>query len=416
MQNVMPIETEFEIDQNVDDEQFRVLVREWVGRFMPDNLSNIVDWREILLGRWWNFPEERAGAPYLEWEAAMHKERLICGHWPARYGGRDLSSAQSAIIDQECLRAGVPRVFRDQGEAWVGPAIMEHGTEEQKDFYLPRIVSGDHTWSQGFSEPNHGSDLAALETRGVVDGDTITISGQKIWTTYGQYANHIFILCRTNPDQSARHKGISFVLVDAAAADPKQLEFRPIRQIDGDDEFCETFMDGLTVPTANILGGLNNGWNVAMTTLDNERAGRAAAARNWVFQDQLRELARSAAELGRSTDPAVRAEFIDVYGDLRALEQWASGEGRGTHESIEKLTGSIWAQKFGHLAATVHGESGALRPAGVGRKDEGYDYRLTPWQFSYFDSLAGTIASGSSEIQRNIIAERILGMPREARA
>ncbi len=405
---------ELEIDQNVDDDGFRLQVREWIGQHAPAGLARMADWSQLLVGRWWNFPEERASAEYRQWDAAMVRERLICGHWPFRYGGRELTNAQSAIIDQECLRAGVPRIFRDQGEAWVGPSIMAHGTEEQKDYFLPRIVSGEHSYCQGFSEPNHGSDLAALETKGVVDGDHITITGQKIWTTYGQYANMLFLLCRTNPDASLRHRGITFVIVDKSQAGP-ELEFRPIRQLDGDDEFCETFIDGLRVPVANIIGGVDEGWKVAMTTLDNERAGRAAAAHSAVALGEFRELVRLADELGRSGDPEVRRQMVDTYATLKALEHWSSGVGRGVHASVEKLVSGPWGQQFGRLAMTVLGESGALRPEGVGRKDEGYDYRLNPWQFAYFQSLSSTIASGSSEIQRNVIAERVLGMPREQR-
>jgi alkylation response protein AidB-like acyl-CoA dehydrogenase len=409
------IDVALEIDQRVPDDQFRAQVRDWIGRHAPEGLANMVDWSELLVGNWWNFPEERASEQYTQWEQAMLRERLICGHWPAAYGGRDLTAAQSAIIDQECLRAGLPRIFRDQGEAWLGPAIMANGTEEQKDYYLPRIVSGEHSWCQGFSEPNHGSDLAALETKGVIEGDEIVITGQKIWTTYGGYANMLFILVRTDPDLSLRHKGISFVVVDKSTADPARLEFRPIRQLTGDDEFTETFVDGLRVPVANIIGGVDNGWKVAMTTLDNERAGRAHAARNAVFDTRFRALVRVADELGRSADPEVRREMLDVYTDLQALQFWSGDNGGHANESVEKLVGSLWAQKFGHLAMTVLGEQGAVRPEGVGRKDEGYDYRLNPWQFAYLQSLSGTIASGSSEIQRNIIAERVLGMPREAR-
>lgn len=406
---------ELEIDQSLDDDRFRAQVREWIGRHAPAGLANMVDWSQILLGNWWNFLEERRSPQYVAWEAAMLAERLICGHWPVRYGGRELTDAQAAIVDQECLRAGVPRIFRDQGEAWLGSALLAWGTEEQKDHYLPRIVSGEHSWCTGFSEPGHGSDLAALETRGVIEGDTITITGQKTWTTYGQYANMLFLLCRTDPDASPRHRGITFVIVDKAQADPRNLEFRPIRQISGDDEFTETFIDGLTVPIGNIVGGVGNGWRVAMTTLGVERSGRAHAARNAVFAEKFRDLVRLADELGRTTDPEVRRGFLDLYTDLQAMLFWSGGTGVVVHESVERLVATAWKQKLGHLAMTVLGERGAIRPAGTGPTYEGADYRLNPWQFGHLASLAGSIASGSSEIQRNIVAERVLGMPREPR-
>lgn len=406
--------TDFEIDQSVDDETFRLQVRDWIGRHTTEGLAEMADWSRLLAGQWWSYPVEMKTKAYKDWDEAMVQEHLVCGHWPSRYGGRDLTTAQSGIVDQECLRANVPRVFRDQGEAWAGPSILDHGSEEQKDYYIPRIIKGEITFCQGFSEPNQGSDLAAIDTRGVIEGDYITITGQKIWTTFGKYANHIFLLCRTDPDKSLRHRGISFVIANIADAG-KALEFRGIRQLTGDDEFCETFIDGLRLPVDSIIGGVNNGWAVAMTTLSNERAGRAAAARNSVFAKNFRDLMRVADENGRMDDPEVRRQAVEVYSSLEALHYWASGQGKEIHASVEKLVSSHWGQQFGRLAMLVLGDQAALRPEGVGTAAEGGEYRLNKWQMAYFHSLASTIASGSSEIQRNVISERLLGMPREAR-
>lgn len=403
-----------EIDSGTDHKEFQSQVRRWIGEHAPKGLAQMTDWSRLLAGKWWSYQEEMKTDEYKQWDKLMTQERLVCGHWPFRYGGRDLTTGQSAIIDQECLRANVPYVFREQGEAWVGSAILQHGTEEQKDYFLPRIVDGTDRYCQGFSEPDHGSDLAALETKGVIEGDFIYITGQKIWTTAGTHANRVFVLCRTDPDKSLRHRGISFVIVDVEE-NADTLEFRPIKQLTGESEFCETFLDGAKAPLDYIIGGVNNGWKVAMTTLDNERVGRAAAARNSVFAKNFRELVQVAQERGRTGDPEIRRQMVDLYSTLQALHQWAVPGAKGVHGSVEKLVSSVWSQQFGALAMAVLGESAGIRPEGPGIESTGGDFHLNRWQLAYFQSLSSTIASGSSEIQRNVVAERVLELPREAR-
>lgn len=398
------------IDGTTDIADFRRQVQQWIGDQAPAELPELTDWSGLLAGYWWDYPEEMATVAYKQWETAMLEERLICGHWPARYGGRDLTSDQSAVIDQECMRANVPRIFRDQGEAWVGPSILAHGSEEQKDHFLPRIVSGVDTYCQGFSEPNHGSDLASLETRGVVDGDRIVINGQKIWTTYGGLTSKIFILCRTDPDRSLRHRGLTFVIADVAEAGAS-LEFRSIRDLTGESDFAETFINDLSVPLDNVIGGVGNGWSVAMTTLDNERGGRAAEACHAVYTRDFADLVRVAEQHGRTADPDIRRRFVDLYATLQAMKHWGETGAVGVHGSVEKNVSHEWPQRFGRLAMTVLGEEAGVRPAGEAKSG----YALNRWQNRYFRSLAGTIASGASEIQRNVIAERALGMPREPR-
>jgi alkylation response protein AidB-like acyl-CoA dehydrogenase len=399
-----------DIDSTTSLPEFRNQVREWIGHNAPEGLARLTDWSRLLRGggEWWSYPTEMATDEYRTWERRLTEERLVCGHWPAQYGGRDLSIEQCRVLDDECLRANVPRVFREQGEAWVGPSILVHGTDEQKDHFLPKIVDGTHRYTQGFSEPNHGSDLASLETRGVVDGDEIVITGQKVWTSGAQYANQIFVLCRTDPDAQTKHRGISYVIVDIAANEGR-LTFRPIRQLTGESEFCESFFDGVRAPLHSVIGGVNNGWRVAMTTLENERVGRAASARNAVFAKDFTDLVTVARANGKIGSPEIRARMTRAYATLRVLYQWSVPGRPRVHQSIEKLVASEWEQRLGELALEVLGETAAIRPS------DPSCYALNRWQRGYLRSLSATIASGSSEIQRNVIAERLLQLPREAR-
>jgi alkylation response protein AidB-like acyl-CoA dehydrogenase len=399
-----------QIDSSTDLATFRTQVRDWIGENAPDGLAQMTDWSRLLRGggEWWSFLREMATDTYRLWDRRVTEERLVCGHWPARYGGRDLTMAQCRVIDEECLRANVPRVFREQGEAWVGPSILVHGTEEQKQHFLPRIVDGTDHYAQGFSEPDHGSDLAGLETRGEVEGDHVVITGQKVWTTAAMHANRLFVLCRTDPGAQTPHRGISYVIVDVAE-NADTLQFRPIRQLTGGAEFCETFLDGVRAPLFNVIGGLNNGWRVAMTTLENERVGRSGAARNAVYAKDFADLVALAKANGKSSDAHVRRLMMEAYATLQALDRWSTPGGPAVHQSVEKLVSSEWEQRFGELALEVLGERAALRPA------QEAAYALNRWQDAYLKSLSSTIASGSSEIQRNVIAERLLQLPREPR-
>jgi alkylation response protein AidB-like acyl-CoA dehydrogenase len=397
-----------QIDATTDLAGFRQQVRDWIAEHTPKGLAQLTDWTRLMRGggEWWSYRDEMATDAYQEWDRLMTEEKLVCGHWPVAYGGRELTTEQCRVLDQECLRANVPRVFREQGEAWVGPSILAHGTEEQKARLLPRIVSGEDRYTQGFSEPDHGSDLASLETKGVVDGDRIFLTGQKVWTSGALFATQIFVLCRTDPYASRKHAGISYVIMDIAE-NPDTLRFRPIRQLTGESEFCETFLDGASAPLSNVIGGLNNGWSVAMTTLANERVGRAAAARNASYRKDFTDLLAVARANGKSSDPEVRRLVVRLYTTLAVLDRWSTPGVRTVHQSVAKLVSSEWEQRFGELALEVLGEDAAVL-------DQTGEYELNRWQRGYLRSLSATIASGSSEIQRNVIAERVLGLPREA--
>jgi alkylation response protein AidB-like acyl-CoA dehydrogenase len=374
----------------------------------------MADWSRLVRW-WWSMPDKVATDEYKMWEKSLLNERLICGHWPTRYGGRDLKESQARVIDEECLRANVPRLFREQGEAWVGPSILAHGTDAQKEYFLPKIVDGTHRYCQGFSEPDHGSDLGSLETRGIIDGNEISITGQKIWTTAAVHANQIFVLCRTDPAAENKYRGISYVIVDIAS-NKGRLEFRPIRTLTGASEFASSFFDDTRAPVDHIIGGLNQGWGVAMTTLENERSGRAAASRNALLKKEFDDLVAVARRDGRVDDPEVRRKFGLCYATLQVLNWWATPGRPGANQSVQKLIASEWSQRFGELAFEVLGESAVVRPDQSEEPDEPQaGYTLNRWQQSYLGSLSGTIASGSSEIQRNVISERILRLPREYR-
>jgi alkylation response protein AidB-like acyl-CoA dehydrogenase len=297
------------------------------------------------------------------------------------------------------------------GEALVGPSVIVHGTPEQRAHFLPRIISGADVYCQGFSEPGHGSDLAAVETRGVVDGDEIVVTGQKVWTSGASRATMMFVLCRTDPD-AEKHAGLSYVLIPFTGPG---VEYRPIRQMSGASEFCEDFLDGVRAPLFNVIGGLNNGWRVAMTTLGHERGGRATV-QHLGFEREFWELADTARKYGKAADPLVRQQLAQAYtgvqlmrfSGLRTLAEMAEGRPPGPEASVAKLFWSEYHKRLGEIAMAITGADGLLRPEGAG-------YPTTGWQNVFLSSRAGTIYSGTSEIQRTIIGERGLGLPKEPR-
>ena len=338
----------------------------------------------------------------------------MCVAWPKAYGGRGLSGVEVALLNEEFHHAGVPRMTRGMGEGMVGPSIIAHGTEEQKAYFLPRIIAGQDRYCQGFSEPNAGSDLASLRTRGVLEGDDIVINGQKVWTSWYWNATMLFCLCRT--DTSApKHKGISYVLLPIERnGKPNGVEFRPIKQMSGEGNFAETFITDARAPQFNIIGGLNNGWRVAMTTLANERGG-GATTQHTAFQEEFWRLVDDARRLGKLKDPRVREQLawaysnveIMRYSGLLMLNALAAGRdpGPGGSPSISKIRWSEYERRLGEIALDILGPESLV---------VGHDYKLAPWQQTFLQTRTHTIWGGTAEIQRNIIAERVLGLPKEA--
>jgi alkylation response protein AidB-like acyl-CoA dehydrogenase len=333
---------------------------------------------------------------------------------------------ETVILAEEFAKAGVPQGGNNDvfGIQMVGNTIIEWGTDEQKRHYLPRILSGEDKWCQGYSEPNAGSDLGNLGCRAVLDGDEWVVNGQKIWTSAGHLANWIFVLTRSDPT-APKHRGITFLLVPM---DQPGVEVRPIKMISGDSEFNEVFFTDARCPKENVVGGVNNGWAVAMTLLGFER-GEAAAVMPIRFRAELDRLLRLAKEFGRDQDPVIRQRLAWCYSKVeimrflgyRTLTQWLKGGTPGPEGSTFKINWSEYHQKATELAVDITGLA-ALVPSG--RKpssafqtdDAGAPNSTASWTTTFLTSRAGTIYAGTSQIQRNIIGEMVLGLPKEPRA
>ncbi|MFI6309658.1 acyl-CoA dehydrogenase family protein [Nocardia fusca] len=354
--------------------------------------------------------------PWLRrWQATLAEGRYVAPAWPSQYGGRDATFLQQMIYFAELDRRRLPTIPGRIGVSLLGPTLIEHGTDEQRERYLGRLRRGDDLWCQGFSEPGAGSDLASLRTRGVIDGDNLVINGQKIWTSTAMNCDGVFALVRTDPDAHKR-KGISFVLVPL---DAPGVDVRPIRQISGDAEFCEVFFNDVTVPLGNVIGSLNGGWDVTRTTLANERAvlflSRQLALSGTV--DRLAGMARCVPHRAgtRADLPAVRERLAKAWIDvqlirvngMRNLAKVMDGATPGPEGSMSKLFGQEAEQHLHELAVDLAGPVGLLAPGSDAAIDDGR------WTTGWLRTRASTIGGGTSEIQRNILAERVLGMPRD---
>jgi alkylation response protein AidB-like acyl-CoA dehydrogenase len=361
----------------------------------------------------------------IQWRATLHEAGYLAPGWPVAYGGAGLSALEQVILAEEFTRAGVPTggpndVF---GIQMLGNTLLQWGTEEQKAYYLPRILSGADTWCQGYSEPNAGSDLANLGLRAELDGDQWVLNGQKIWTSAGHLADHIFTLARTDPD-APKHKGISFLLVDMRQPG---VEVRPIRMITGESEFNEVFYTDATCPKDHVVGGVNNGWAVAMTLLGYER-GEAAATVPIRYQAELDRLLLLAKERGVADDPLVRQKLawcvskvqIMRWNGMRTLTRFLQGHHPGPDGGISKLYWSEYHKVVTELAVDILGAD-ALVPSGrhpssaFQTDDAGAPNSSASWVGTFMNARAGTIYAGSSQIQRNIIGEMVLGLPKEPR-
>jgi alkylation response protein AidB-like acyl-CoA dehydrogenase len=322
-------------------------------------------------------------------------------HWPREYGGRGATLTESAIFFEELGRSGAPLPANVLGLLLAGPTIMTWGSEQQKDRYLPPILTADEIWCQGFSEPDAGSDLASLQTRAVRDGDEWAITGQKVWTSGAQYSKWCMLVARSDPE-AAKHKGLTYFLMDM---EQDGVQIRPLRQITGEPEFNELFLDGARVPHENVLGGVGNGWKVALTTLMNERAGLG-----FFLQVRLRQLLdrliEEAAREGLLEDPVVadrlgelhlRTEIVRLtaYRGLTAIEKYGQP---GPEGSLTKWMWSDTNQRLAQLAADLLGPR-ALRAD-------------APWAYELLRARGNSIEGGTTEVLKNIVAERVLGLPR----
>ncbi len=348
------------------------------------------------------------------WQRKMFDAGWAGIHWPKEYGGRGATLVEQAIFSQEQARVKAPPMANTLGLMFVGPTLMEHGTEEQKRRYIAKILSAEEIWCQGFSEPNSGSDLASLQTRAVEDGDDFIVNGQKIWTSMAQHAAMCILLVRT--DLSApKHKGISYLLVDMHSPG---ITMRPLRQITGGAEFNEVFFEDVRVPKTQLVGGLNEGWKIAMTTLTHERGSASFGIQVDIKRalDDIIEMAQRVSRNGvpLSQDPVVRQKLAEAYiridimrlNNYRAITSYLRGQPPGPEASLDKLYWSETHQRLQDVGQEILGILSQLSPASP------YYPTTTDLQYSFLWSRAETIFSGTSEIQKNIIGERVLGLPK----
>jgi alkylation response protein AidB-like acyl-CoA dehydrogenase len=392
------------IDYSESVQAFRAEVRAWLAANAPDEMRGVRVPRDP--------PPELAEA-LLRWADELLEAGYMCVAWPREYGGRGLSGVEVAVMNEEFGRADVPRLTRGMGESLVGPAIIAHATEEQKQRFLPPIISGEHDYCQGFSEPGAGSDLASLRTRGVVDGDELVIDGQKVWTSGFYKANMIFTLCRTNPE-APKHRGISYVLVPLEVdGRPNGIEFRPITRMTGKAHFAETFFTGARAPLDNVIGGLDNGWRVAMTTLGSERGG-SATTQHVAFARQFWQLVEEVRKRGLIDDVRVREQLAWAYSQVETLRftglqliadlaSGGSGSGLG-NGSTSKIRWSEYQRRMTEIAMDLLGPDSLV---------VGPDYELDTWQEEFLVTRSHTIWGGTAEVQRNIVGERVLGLPKD---
>lgn len=345
----------------------------------------------------------------LAWERHLGKAGWTCLGWPAEHGGRDASLQQQVVFFEEYARAGAPHRVGHIGEGLIGPTIIDFGTPAQQRRFLPPIQRGEELWCQGYSEPDAGSDLASVQTRAELEGGQWVIHGQKVWTSLAHVADWCFVICRTEPG-SVRHQGLSYLLVPMRQPG---VQVRPIVQVTGTSEFNEVFFDGARTARENILGAPGDGWRVAMATLGYER-GASTLGQQLLFRRELEAVIATAKATGTARDPVLRDRLAQAwieleimrFNALRTMTSTAAGE-PGAEASIAKLYWSHWHRRLGELAVDVQGAAALVA--------EAEPYELTDAQRLFLFSRADTIYAGSSEIQRNIIAERTLGLPREPR-
>jgi alkylation response protein AidB-like acyl-CoA dehydrogenase len=361
-----------------------------------------------------------------DWRKVLSDNGYLAMTWPKEYGGAGLTALESVVLAEEFTRAGVPQGGPNDpfGIQMLGNTMIRWGTDEQKQHFMPRILSGHDVWCQGYSEPNAGSDLANLGCRAELDGDEWAINGQKIWTSAGHLANWIFVLCRTDPG-APKHRGITFLL---CPMDQPGVEVRPIRMISGESEFNEVFFTDARTAVGNVLGGVNNGWAVAMTLLGFER-GAAAATLPIEFRAELDRLLALAVERGATGDPRIRQRLAWCYSKVeimrylgyRVLTSFLAGVAPGPESSISKLYWSEYHQKASELAVDILGLHALVptgrRPATAFRTDEiGAANSTASWSSVFLTARAETIYAGTSQVQRNILGEMVLGLPKEPRA
>src|SRR5262245_10475549 len=391
-----------DFDFTPEQEGFRKEVRQWLERNLPDDLR----------GR--AFAASRADADEVRrlraWQKKMYEAGYVGVDWPREFGGRGASIVEVIILYQEMARAESPQIVNRGGVSMLGPTLMKHGTPAQQKRFLSRILSADDLWCQGFSEPNAGSDLANLQTHAVRDGDHYVVNGQKVWTSMGHVADWCFVLVRTDPD-APKHKGLSFLLMDMKSPG---VTIRPLRQITGEAEFNEMFLDNVRIPVENLVAKPNEGWGVALTTLAYER-DVLTFIRHISLRNALHRLVKLVRERDRATDPVVRQQVASLWIGEQALQLNAyrsltrilrCGQ-PGPEGSTSKLFWSHLDQELARLGTEVIGPYPQTAHGWPWAPDEGQ------WEFYELLARGSGIRAGTTEILRNILGERVLGLPKD---
>ncbi len=395
-----------------DAEAYRDQVRAFLGQHLP------AGWHGTG-----SLEGDQLTAFVASWRTTLYEAGYLAPGWPVEYGGAGLSPLEQVIIAEEFAKAGVPTGGSNDafGIHMLGNTLLMWGTEEQKRHHLPRILSGEDTWCQGYSEPDAGSDLGGLALRATRDGDQWVLNGQKIWTSAGHLADHIFTLARTDPE-APKHKGISFLLVDMRQPG---IEVRPITMISGEQDFNEVFYTDVLCPVDDVVGGPNNGWAVAMSLLGYER-GSAAATLPIRFRMELDRLVELARERGVADDALIRGRIAWCYSKveimrylgLRTLTRFVAGHHPGPDGAITKLYWSEYHTAVTELAVDILGPEALVphgrKPSSAFQTDDaGAPNSSQSWVDTFLHARAGTIYAGSSQIQRNILGEMVLGLPKE---
>jgi alkylation response protein AidB-like acyl-CoA dehydrogenase len=383
------------------DARFRTELRAWLAANLPARGERVPHDDTSLADE---FAFLRA------WQRRLFDAGYVGLLWPREYGGRGAPPTQQAILNAELARVRAPQLLNRVGINNVGPTLIAHGTEDLKQRLLRPILTGDEIWCQLFSEPNAGSDLAAVRTRAERDGDDFRVTGQKVWTSYAQFARWAILLARTDA-ALPKHQGLTYFLLDM---ERPGITIRPLRQITGSTEFSEVFLDAVPVSRAHVIGSVNQGWGIAMTTLAHERGTGFAFKEQVLARIALEEAVALARRTGRSDDPVVRQEvargWIDVevmrLMNARTLTRLARGDEPGPESSLVKLFWASLTQRLHDLALGVGGPQAQLTAGSAHALDEGR------WPLAFLWSRVGAIAGGTSEVQANIIAQRLLGLPK----
>jgi alkylation response protein AidB-like acyl-CoA dehydrogenase len=391
-----------DFDFTAEQEAFRKEVRQWLERNLPGDLRGHA------------FAASRADVDEVRrlraWQKTMYEAGYVGIDWPREFGGRGASIVEVVILYQEMARAESPQIVNRGGVSMLGPTLMKHGTPAQQTRFLSKILSAEELWCQGFSEPNAGSDLANLQTRAVRDGDHFVVNGQKVWTSMGHVADWCFVLVRTDPD-APKHKGLSFLLMDMRSPG---VTIRPLRQITGEAEFNEMFLDNVRIPAENLVGKLNEGWGVALTTLAYER-DVLTFIRHISLRNALHRLLTLVRDRDRAADPVVRQKVASLWigeqalqlGAYRSLTRILKGGHPGPEGSTSKLFWSHLDQELALVGTEVIGPYSQIAHGSPWAPDDGQ------WEFYELLARGSGIRAGTTEILRNILGERVLGLPKD---